>query len=296
MARGIFVSRGERDGDVLAFYDIPQARHDGIAHFGQVGLRFHAENETVVDGEIGVGGRADERRRLGQHAGRGAHEVNHHFFHAVRGIVVAEAHFDHLGAQRGRAREVGEGSFVEFDVGNDLQLAGRCFDVDRAPVDLDDPSAHVADLDPVAHVERALGKQHEPRDDVAERFLQGEADDDGSEAERGERGGYFVAPDLRVNDHRADGNEQGTHEVAEKFGHALAQRTGTTAAEDEVIDHPKQGVEQQDPERRLDEAGAGAALRQLEDEADKNKQRRGRNDEIAQVAHGALDGQTAPAA
>ena len=65
----------------------------------------------------------------------------------------------------------------------------------RAPVDLSHLSRHAANLDRLAHFERTLHQEHQAREQVAQRLLQRQADNDRRHAEGGQRPFDLLVPD-----------------------------------------------------------------------------------------------------
>ena len=185
------------------------------------------DRRVVEADEQHVGG-----RRL-QHARAVRERFRNDGLHVIRLRGVARAHL-HLDPGRRRRLRVVRDRFLRDDVvRQDDEVAGLGAELRRAPGDLGDAPLELADLDPVADVERLLALEREAGERVAERVLEREADDDG--ADRGGR-------DEPVgNERRGEHDQADDHEVLddrrEPVRHAVrAQRVDQ--ADDDEVDEP----------------------------------------------------------
>jgi hypothetical protein len=64
-----------------------------------------------------------------------------------------------------------------------------------APVGFDHLSDILAELDPVADLQRAFEQQHQPAEEVAQWILQCQTEDNGTNAERGDQVAEIQVPD-----------------------------------------------------------------------------------------------------
>ena len=192
-----------------------------------------------------------QRRRVGQHTGRRTQQLLHHLFYPVRRIIVAESHLIDFRPHRRGTRQVAECIFVERNVGDDPQFTSRRLDVHRPPVDLNHLASCSIGDHPIANVQRSLEQQHQPGHDISQRFLQGQADHHRADTQGSQRVGQLVTPNLGVDEHCSDGDEQSTRQIPKEFWHTSTPRFAFPHAKDEVIHHSEQGVKQEDQKNRL---------------------------------------------
>jgi hypothetical protein len=118
-----------------------------------------------------------------------------------------------------------DGLLGERAVGDEHHLIAERPQLDGAPRDALDHARPRADRDHVAHVEGLVGLQRDAREEVAERVLEGEADDDAEQGGAGEQraereGGELDFEDQRGQHHVGDEREDVADEV--RGGAALA--------------------------------------------------------------------------
>ena len=94
-------------------------------------------------------------------------------------------------------------------------IASMCADRQLTSFTSPDDAAH---FDGLADLERPLHQEHEAGEEVAERFLQRQADDDRRDAEGRERALDLPSPDERVDHRQADRDEQQAQQVAQQSG------------------------------------------------------------------------------
>jgi hypothetical protein len=282
-----------RDGETLALGGIPDAGHELVAHREALALR-HAHDERVVHAEVRERDGGRERRRIGEHARRLARHGEQHLAHLVRRIVVAEAELQRLRALAHRPGIVGEGLAVERGVRDHAQDAARREHMHRAPVDLLHHARGAADLDLVADLERPLHQQHDPREQVAERLLQREAEHQAAETERGEGAGEVGVPDLRVDERGRAEHEGEPDEVAQQLRHPRLPTAGGRPLEEHRIGEAEPARHQRDPERGVREPRPKIVVRQAEHAIEQHHETDHRHDDVAQEGDGGRDRTAAP--
>ena len=140
------------------------------------------------------------RRRRAGPAGQLASASRIAAFHLVRRRRIAGADFD-LEPRRNRRLRVVEDRLLRDDaVGHDQKLPRLGAQLGRPPRDLLNLPFAIADGDPVADAKRLLDLNRKPREQIAERVLQREADDDGADRRRRQQ--------LLLHQHRGDDREQ----------------------------------------------------------------------------------------
>ena len=164
----------------------------------------------------------------------------------------------------------------------------------RAPVDLLHHACGAADLDLVADLERPLHEQHDPREQVAERLLQREAEHEAAEAERGERTGEVGVPDLRVDEGGRAEHQREPHEVAQQLRHPRLPTAGGRALEQHCVGEAEAARHQRDPQRGMREAHPQIVVRQPEHTVEQDHQTDHRDDDITQERDGRGERAAAP--
>ena len=136
---------------------------------------------------------------------------------------------------------------------------------------------HVAHLDRLAHLERALHQEHEAGEQVAQGFLQREADDDRCDAEGREGALDLPPPDEGIDHREADRDEQQAQQVAQQRGDLALPAAWPSRLEHQVVDDPHDGDDRGCQAQRLGEPDREARSRQKHDPAEKEREGHERN-------------------
>lgn len=181
-----------------------------------------------------------------------------HGAHLIRWIVEREDRRHRERVRVGRPAQIGERRAGEHRVGGD-QRSGAGLQMHCAPVDFDHPAAGGGGVQPIADLERLLEQHQQARDDLADRILQRQADDDRRDAQRGEQAADVRAPDVRKDDREPDRDEHEPRDVDEDRRNPLAPGPGRRALEQGGV-HPGQQQDQHDErEKRCDGAYGGGS-------------------------------------
>ena len=134
------------------------------------------ELDQVIHGEIAEAGHLHRWRRIAADIGHAVQGLEHGLAHPVGAVPVTGGERDLQG------RGLAPGA-VDHDlglrcrlVGEDDQLAVDGADLEGAPAELLHLSLMILDGHPVADLERILEVEDDPREQVAQDILQGEAD------------------------------------------------------------------------------------------------------------------------
>ena len=134
----------------------------------------------------------------------------------------------------------------------------------RSPVHLAHPAGHLADLDRISDLERPLHQEHQPGEEVAQRLLQREAEDDGAHAQRRERALELPTPDELVDQRGGERDQQETEEVPEEPGDPALPAPCRGVLEDRQVDEPEHEDHADHPAGGLDQPHPQAVSRQPE--------------------------------
>ncbi len=159
------------------------------------------ESRAVLDARVGEVVGDDQGLGRLEHAPCAANRVREYAMRLSWRETTGERDVDRPSRDRARLRVVRDRHLRERPVGDhDLHVVGGD-DLGRTPADLEDladVTFVLVELDPIAHVERTLELDGEPREHVPERLLEGQTDDRGEERRRREeRAGVDPGPAQR---------------------------------------------------------------------------------------------------
>ena len=102
-------------------------------------------------------------------------------------------------------------------------------------------------------LERLLEQQQQPGDDLADRVLQRQAEDDRGDAQRGEQAADVGAPDVGEDDRQADGDQQEPRDVEEDRRNPFAPGAFRRALEQGRVEPRQQQHQHHEAEHRGDD-------------------------------------------
>ena len=252
---------------------IPDSGHEGVARLPEVFLPGHREAHLIDDRTVGISDGPHCRGWLSEYAGGRVHQVEQDLSHLVGRVVIGEAQVDHFGTQGSRAGEIAKRTLVKHRVRDDSERTGCSLDVYGTPVDLDDLAGGALDHDPVPEVDWPFEKKHEARDDIPQRLLKRQANDDGANAQSGQRPLELLAPDLGVDNGGPDRYQHEAGQITKQLGDATLPAAFAGRAEGHIIDERQAGKQHKDPEERLDKPKEGIFCRPPDHKAHKEHDR-----------------------
>ena len=134
--------------------------------------------------------------------------------------------------------------------------------------------------DPVTDGERPLEEEHQSGDDVAQRLLERQADDDAPQSQGRQGSADLLLPDMLVDERRADRDERHAGEIAEQLRDALPHRSLMAAAEEGVVGEREKTNEERHPKQRPHDPRGGLIGGNLPHLGDKQHRRQGGKHEI----------------
>ena len=205
----------ERNLDRMTPERVPETRGDAIAHVFLQAVVGDRVLDSILDREIGIVPSQNFGRRIAQHLRHVAQQREHHLAHVIGRYPVADSNHKlvtHVAGGVVEQRVLGN-----HGVGNFEPHVGARYDRRCTPCDSLDPPEVLAAADPVTRIEGAPYRQRQAAENVAQRLLQGEAED-GREDGRGGQDRKWLHAEVGIQHHHHHHEPQ--HEHQQVFGDA----------------------------------------------------------------------------
>jgi hypothetical protein len=274
-------------GDLLAVEPVPDPLAD---------LRVELEEARVVLEPVAqlVGDRgAVERLQVGGRLGvsRDPTEVPARRGERRHGLgrrrLVLETHLERPRDRPARPREDLEAVAARDAVRNEQDVSFHRAQLDRAPGKLLDRPEGVSGSDHVADLNALLQMEREAREQVSERVLEGESNDDRQDRGRRNDAGQLDSEDDSKEDRRGDAEDEEADELPQERRSGVLPPQAKSDVEKEVVEKARQDECCRDPDRECAVIGVAARVRRRNPEGgqeqDDREDRRDEHERTDQV-------------
>ena len=141
--------------------------------------------------------------------------------------------------------------FPEIAIWNDDDVTVEGLDAHGTPVDFHHLALGIADLDPVADLEGTFDDEQESRNEIAQRILQCESDDERPDTKGAHDLGDIDFPDRRQQVGKSRKNQHGPEELEEQVRHRDLPVARGFAVGDKGAEEQQQHKRHSRPEGRL---------------------------------------------